>query len=314
MSDMPEEKNSNKEIEQNARFLNTIVESIRDPFMILDSDYKIIKANQGYSDLKGIRLDDLIKGKCFAVTRNRDSVCEDCIVAKTFKSGNPAAIEKKIVTETGAQEWIETYTYPILNREGVVTHVIEYIRNSTDRKRAELENQRFTKKLDTLSSEDSLTGLLNRRMIVERIRREIVRVKRYKVELSIIFCDLDYFKEINDTYGQKAGDEVLKTVTDILRKSVRTSDAVGRYGGDKFLIVLPQTSLRGAQEMAERMRVSVQNTKFEMPGEKIAGTTMSIGVAFYDGTETDIEAMISRIDTALYISKRSGKNQVYSLA
>jgi diguanylate cyclase (GGDEF)-like protein/PAS domain S-box-containing protein len=314
MNDMPEEKNINKEIEQNARFLNTIFHSIRDPFIILDSDYKIVKANQAYSDLKKISQDDLIEKKCYAVTRKRDSVCQDCIVAKTFKSGDRAAKVKRVVTETGSQEWIEIYTYPILNDEGAVTHVIEYVRNVTDRKRVEQESQRFIRKLEKLSSEDSLTGLQNRRMIFERIKHEIERVRRYKVDLSLIFCDLDCFKEINDTYGHNAGDGVLRTIADILRRSVRTSDSIGRYGGDEFIIVLPQTSLKGARELAERIRINVQDTKFAMQDGKSAGTTMSIGVAFYDGTETDIDALISRIDTALYVSKRSGKNQVYSVA
>jgi len=311
--DITEEKKTKEKIEQTARFLNTIFDSVRDPFIILDSDYKIIKANQAYSDLKGILVDDLIDEKCYAVTRSRTSVCADCIVAKTFRSGDPAAKEKMVVTETGLEEWLEIYTYPILDQEGVVTHVIEYVRNITDRKRAEEESQRFIKELETLSSEDGLTGLQNRRMIFERLRHEIERVKRYNAELSLIFCDLDYFKEINDTYGHKAGDEVLKTIADILTRSVRTSDVVGRYGGDEFLIVLPQTSLKGAQELAERIRFSVQETKFEMPGGKSVGTTMSIGVAFYDGTETDVDALLNRIDTALYVSKRAGKNQVYSL-
>ena len=309
-----EEKKTKEKIEQTARFLNTIFDSIRDPFMIIDSDYKIVKANQAYSDMKNVILDELIGEKCFTATRKRVSVCDDCIVAKTFRSGDPSAKEKKIAMGPGAQEWLEIYTYPILNQAGKVTHVIEYVRNITDRKRAEQESHRFIKELETLSSEDSLTGLQNRRMIFERIRHEIERVRRYKAELSLIFCDLDYFKEINDTYGHKAGDEVLKTVADILKREVRTSDVVGRYGGDEFLIVLPQTSLKGAQELAERIRIAVQDTKFEMPGSKSAGTTMSIGVAFYDGTESDVDALLNRIDTALYVSKRSGKNQVYSLA
>lgn len=304
----------NENIEETARFLNTIFESIRDPFMILDTDYKIIKANKAYSDLKKIMLKDLIGEKCYAATRKRDSVCDDCIVAKTFRSGDTSAKEKKISTVPSEQEWIEIYTYPILNQKGVVTHVIEYVRNITDRKRAEQESQRFIKELETLSSEDSLTGLQNRRMIFERIGYEIERVRRYQAELSLIFCDLDNFKEINDTYGHKAGDEVLRSIANILRRSVRTSDVVGRYGGDEFLIVLPQQSLKGAQDLAERIRISVQDTKFEMPDGKSVGTTMSIGVAFYDGAETDVDALISRIDTALYVSKRSGKNQIYSLA
>ncbi len=308
-----EEKKTKEKLEESARFLNTIFDSIRDPFMILDSDYTIVKANQAYSDLKNIMLEDLIEEKCYAATRKQDSVCDGCIVAKTFKSGDPSAKEKKVVTGPGIQEWLEIYTYPILNHAGVVTHVIEYVRNITDRKRAEEESQRFIKKLETLSSEDSLTGLQNRRMIFERIQHEIERVRRYKAELALIFCDLDYFKDINDTYGHKAGDEVLMTIADILRRSVRTSDVIGRYGGDEFLIVLPQTSLKGAQELAERIRVAVQDTRFEMTDGKSVGTTMSIGVAFYDGTETDVDTLISRIDTALYVSKRSGKNQVYSL-
>ncbi|MBI5075410.1 MAG: sensor domain-containing diguanylate cyclase [Nitrospirae bacterium] len=311
--DISEEKKTKEKLEQNARFLSTIFDSIRDPFIILDRDYKIIKANQAYSELKGIVLDELIEEKCYAVTRKRDSICDDCIVAKTFRSGDPAAKEKKVLTLFGTEEWVEIYTYPIVSREGIVTHVVEYVRNITARKRAEQESHRFIKELETLSSEDSLTGLQNRRMIFERIRHEIERVRRYKAELSLIFCDLDYFKEINDTYGHKAGDVVLKTIADVLRGSVRTSDVVGRYGGDEFLLVLPQTSLKGAQELAERIRISVQDTKFEMPDGKSVGTTMSIGVAFYDGTETDVDALISRIDTALYVSKRSGKNQVYSL-
>jgi diguanylate cyclase (GGDEF)-like protein/PAS domain S-box-containing protein len=310
---MAEEKRIKEKIEQTALFLNTIFDSIRDPFIILDSDYKIIKANQAYSDLKNIIMDDLIGGKCYALTRNRDSICDNCIVAKTFSSGDPSAKEKKVVSGSGSHEWLEIYTYPIMNQEGVVTHVIEYVRNITDRKRAEEESQRFIKELETLSSEDSLTGLLNRRMIFERIRHEIERVRRYRAELSLIFCDLDNFKEINDTYGHKAGDEVLRTIADILKLSVRTSDVVGRYGGDEFLLILPQTSLKRAQELAERIRIVVQDTKFVMPGNKSAGITMSIGVAFYDGAETDVDALLNRIDTALYVSKRSGKNQVYSL-
>jgi diguanylate cyclase (GGDEF)-like protein/PAS domain S-box-containing protein len=314
MRDISVEKKVNKEIEQTAQFLNTIIDSIRDPFVILDSDYKIIKANQAYSDLKSIRLDDLINNKCYAMTRKRDSVCPDCIVARTFKSGDRTAKVKRVATETSSQEWIEIYTYPVLNQQGLVTHVIEYVRNITDRKRAEQESHRFIKELEKLSSEDSLTGLQNRRMIFERIKHEIERVRRYGADLSLIFCDLDYFKEINDTYGHNAGDGVLRTIAEILRRSVRNSDVVGRYGGDEFLLVLPQTSLKGAGELAERIRICVQDTQFEMPDGKRAGITMSIGVAFYDGIETDIDALISRIDTALYVSKRSGKNQVYSLA
>jgi len=300
------------DVERSERFLSTIFDSIRDPFMIIDRDYRIIRANQAYSDLKKIALDDLLDEKCYAVTRNREDVCEDCIVARTFRSGDPSAKEKRIVA-ANADEWVEIYTYPILDQNGSVTHVIEYVRNITDRKRAEAGKMKLIEDLETLSSIDSLTGLLNRRILFERLRYELNRAGRYELEMSVMFCDLDLFKEINDTYGHKTGDDVLKGVAAILKQSLRVTDIIGRYGGDEFLIVLPQTSLAGARELAERIRIAVMNERFMMPDGGSASLTTSIGVTNYNGRNGDVDDLINRIDNALYVSKRSGKNQVYSL-
>ena len=312
--DVSEKKKEKETIEQSARFLDTIFHSIRDPFVILDCNYTIVRANRAYSALKNVGLGDLIDRKCYEVTRNRSAVCDDCIVAKTVRTGEPSSKEKKVPSRHGTEEWIEIYTYPIINEEHEVTHVIEYVRNITDRKRADEQRQLFIQELEMLSSVDALTGLLNRRMLYDRLRHEIERVRRYKVDLALMFCDLDYFKEINDTHGHKVGDEVLKMVAGILKKSLRTSDIVGRYGGDEFLIVLPQTSLKGAHDLAERIREAVQEMRYEVYEGQSVGTTMSIGVTYYTGGETDVDALINRIDTALYVSKRAGKNQVYSLA
>lgn len=300
--------------EESARFLNTIFESIRDPFIILDRNYTIVKANQAYAEMKQIILEDLLDEKCYAATRNRSEICEDCVVTTTFRSGNPAAKEKKIVLQSGSEEWVEIYTYPIIDSEGVVTHVVEYVRNITDRKKSEQRKDHFIKELETLSSVDSLTGLLNRRMLFDRMKYELDRVRRYKTDLSLMFCDLDRFKEINDTYGHKAGDEVLRGIANILKGTLRISDIIGRYGGDEFLIVLPQTKLQGAHELGERIRIAAQDMKFVMPDGYAVSTSMSIGVTYCDGSDTDMDSLINRIDTALYVSKRSGKNQVYSLS
>lgn len=312
--DVTEQTKDTEAIEQSARFLDTIFHSIRDPFVILDRDYTIVRANRAYSALKNIVLGDLTDRKCYEVTRNRSAVCDDCIVAKTFRTGDPSSKEKKVLARHGTEEWVEIYTYPIINEAQDVTHVIEYVRNITDRKRADEQRQLFIQELELLSSVDALTGLLNRRMLYDRLRHEIERVRRYKVDLALMFCDLDYFKEINDTHGHKVGDEVLKMVAGILKKSLRTSDIVGRYGGDEFLLVLPQTSLKGAHDLAERIRGAVQEMRYEVYEGQSVGTTMSIGVTYYTGGETDVDALINRIDTALYVSKRAGKNQVYSLA
>jgi len=312
--DVSRQKRDRETIEQSVHFLETIFHSIRDPFIILDRDYTIVRANEAYADLKHIALEDLLERQCYRVTRSRSSVCEECVVSRTFRSGDPSAKEKKVLTKHGTDEWIEIYTYPIVNEVHEVTHVIEYVRNITDRKRAEEERQLFIRELETLSSLDTLTGLLNRRMLFDRLSREIVRVRRYNVELALIFCDLDYFKEINDTHGHRVGDAVLQQTSEILRKSLRSSDIIGRYGGDEFLVILPGTSLKGAHDLAERIRAAVQDMQYEVCEGQSVSITMSIGVICYTGGEADVDALINRIDTALYVSKRSGKNRVYSLA
>lgn len=312
--DISQQKMDKETIEQSVRFLETIFHSIRDPFIILDRDYTIVRANQAYADLKHIALKDLLERKCYRVTRSRSSVCEECIVSRTFRSGDPSAKEKKVLTKHGTDEWIEIYTYPIVNEVHEVTHVIEYVRNITDRKRSEEERQLFIRDLEMLSSLDTLTGLLNRRMLFDRLGHEIVRVRRYNAELALMFCDLDYFKEINDTYGHRVGDAVLQLTSEILRKSLRSSDIIGRYGGDEFLVILPGTSLKGAHDLAERIRAAVQEMQFEVCEGRSVSITMSIGVICYAGGEADVDALINQIDTALYVSKRSGKNRVYSLA
>ncbi len=306
-------KKADEALDKSARFLNTIFDSIIDPFIILDKDFRIVRANEAYAQMKNIPVKELTGKKCHEITRGREEICDDCVVNKTFKSADPCAKEKQAILPDGSVEWVEIYTYPILDQNGSISHVIEYVRNITERKRAEEERKRLIEKLEFLSITDSLTGLLNRRVVIERLNSEIERVKRYGFDLSLILCDLDYFKEINDTYGHNTGDEVLKIVSWILKESVRAADIVGRYGGDEFLLILPETSIKGAEDMAERIRLSVQDTEFPAGNGKSVRTTLSLGITNFQGGRADIHDLINRIDNALYTSKRAGKNQVYTI-
>lgn len=306
-------RKSEEDLDKSVRFLDTIFESIRDPFVILDREFKIVKANEAYAQFKNLHLQDLIGKKCFGITRGRQDVCEDCVVQKTLSSGDPCAKEKHVALPDDPDVWIEIYTYPIFDKERKVSHVIEYVRNITDRKKVEEERRRLIQQLEFLSTTDSLTGLLNRRMLVKRLNSEIDRARRYGSDLSLILCDLDYFKEINDAHGHNAGDNVLKGIAGILNDLVRSTDLVGRYGGDEFLIIMPETSILGAEDMAERIRKKVQEADFPALNGKNARTTISLGITHFQGSEVDIYDLINRIDNALYTSKRSGRNQVYSL-
>ena len=159
---------------------------------------------------------------------------------------------------------------------------------------------------------DSLTGVENRRAMQERGRIELKRTSRSGDPVSLILCDLDHFKNINDKYGHEAGDAVLTKVAAVLRRALRESDALGRWGGEEFMAVLPGTDARGAADVAERMRTAIAETRFEGLAETM---TISLGVAsseqFNDpGMEWDL--LIKEADQRLYRAKHEGRNRVIS--
>lgn len=160
-----------------------------------------------------------------------------------------------------------------------------------------------------LALTDGLTGLLNHRAIHERIRQEFDRFRRYGSCLSLIVADFDNLKTINDTYGHPVGDEVLRTIGDILRETSRESDVLARYGGDEFVILLPQTNSKNASNMAERIRQKVEKHTFSIQDLKLK-STISMGVATVpeEGINTP-QDLIESADRALYGAKRSGKNR-----
>ena len=159
------------------------------------------------------------------------------------------------------------------------------------------------------ATRDSLTGLWNRGMILEILDREIARAKRQGEPVSFVMADVDYFKQINDACGHLAGDAVLKEVAERLRRNVRQYDAVGRYGGEEFLIVLPGCDLAGGMQQAERLRLAIANELFLLPGTGRA-VTCSLGVAAADGTgPVDGDMLMREADSALYCAKRNGRNR-----
>lgn len=152
---------------------------------------------------------------------------------------------------------------------------------------------------------DSLTGLYNHQYIYQQVKNEIKKAERYNRPFSVIMLDIDDFKKVNDTYGHQVGDGVLVKIAEGLRESVRDVDMAGRYGGEEFLIVLPETSLDNAYLLAERIRQKIEKLAF---GKDIA-VTISGGVAEYQ-SEEDEKMLVARADRLLYSAKKEGKNKI----
>ncbi|MDA8090513.1 MAG: diguanylate cyclase [Nitrospiraceae bacterium] len=303
---LKEQRRTENALRRSSNFLNDIIHSIQDPFSIFSSDYRMIKVNHEYAALKNRSIDELTgAAKCYEIA-GQTEVCENCVVQKTFLSSNPCAKEKLLLLPDGTPHWVEIYTYPILDASSQVSHVIEYMRDVTDRKVSEEEKQQLIEKLEQLSKTDELTSVLNKRAIMERLDYEMDRARRYLLPLSLIICDVDHFKQINDTLGHAAGDKVLRVTAQTLAGVLRKPDIIGRFGGDEFLLILPQTPLEGAAEFAERLRQNVQDIIY--PGMEVK-TTMSIGIASYQGNP-DPNDIIRRADIALYSAKKAGRNKI----
>ncbi len=174
-----------------------------------------------------------------------------------------------------------------------------------------LQAKRFAAKLEEMATKDQLTGLYNRRYLEISLQQIVAGIKRRKTRLGILMCDMDFFKEVNDTYGHDAGDIVLAELATILQQHVRNSDLVVRYGGEEFLILLHDIEDGTSTMVAEKVRVAVECHQFNIPGAEIQ-KTLSIGVAEYPDSSMSkgIWQIIKQADVALYNAKNGGRNQV----
>jgi diguanylate cyclase (GGDEF)-like protein len=156
---------------------------------------------------------------------------------------------------------------------------------------------------------DGLTDLANRRSLDEELVLEWRRAHRVGHSLAFVLLDLDNFKQVNDTHGHQAGDAVLRSVGHVLLEGVRQVDLAGRYGGEEFALILPETDLPGALKLAERLRVALESTQVELADGKTLRVTASFGVAVKDELRSADE-LVAVADEALYAAKRAGKNRV----
>lgn len=163
--------------------------------------------------------------------------------------------------------------------------------------------------LQVRADTDALTDLLNRRSFEQRLREEGARAERDARSISLLFCDIDHFKTVNDRHGHQAGDRVLTGIGACLRRTVRPYDVVARYGGEEFAIILPEASEAEAANTAERIRVAVEDTPFEISPGQYLRVTVSIGAAERQ-PEQSLSDLLRAADESMYDAKRSGRNAV----
>ena len=178
-----------------------------------------------------------------------------------------------------------------------------------ERQRVERERERLIAELRTMAETDNLTGALNRRSFFARANQEMLRAKRFGRSLAVIMLDVDHFKRVNDTYGHRVGDEVIRSVVACCRSSIREIDFLGRYGGEEFMILAQEVDDQMALLLAERLRENIENMSITTDKGEIS-VTVSFGIAVIREEMVDVAALINRADAALYEAKRAGRNRV----
>ena len=178
----------------------------------------------------------------------------------------------------------------------------EYARQESFRRMREMSND-FEKQ----AMQDPLSGLLNRRGMLEELQREFDRSKRYQNELTVMMCDIDHFKKINDQYGHDKGDETIKELADIFKSGLRKQDSIARWGGEEYLLLLPETNGEQALQLAEKLRIKIEQTEFHH-NNKNFNVTVSFGL-YQINQDDSIDQSISNADNNLYKAKEQGRNR-----
>jgi len=174
-----------------------------------------------------------------------------------------------------------------------------------------LANARMLKRLEELATTDGLTGLYNKRMLIDAADHKLRAASRFRKPLSVLVADLDHFKQVNDTHGHDVGDNVIRGFAEVLKRTKRDTDLVGRFGGEEFVLVCEETDERGAALLAERIRAELETTKFHTENGPLK-VSCSLGAATFPTAGRGWDALFRSADEALYASKRGGRNRVTS--
>lgn len=284
--------------------LENIINSVGDIFIIVDKNFRIRRINKYALNLLGYDL-ETIKNQYINILFD-ETFNVQIIVDRIEKSGGAENIENKLIKADSSYTLVESVFTALKDEEGK-TYGYTCISKDISKTKEEIGRmEEINKKLKTeekilreKNAKDWLTGIYNREYIFTYLRELILT----RSDVSIILCDIDHFKKVNDTYGHPKGDIVLKGVASIIKENLRYKDAVGRYGGEEFLIVLPRAYSDEAYKIFERIRKVIQNTSFSDEKIKI---TISGGIAELD--ETNIDEFIALADKRLYKAKSSGRN------
>ncbi|PSL41391.1 PAS domain S-box-containing protein/diguanylate cyclase (GGDEF)-like protein [Planomicrobium soli] len=301
--DVTGEVTANLKLEESKERFKSLFYNNPDAIFTMDLEGVFTDANPGCETLTGYSTKELLE-MSFAPLIVSEDLTTTLQHFNEALQGIPASYEISINRRDGKRRNIEVTSFP-MKQAGKITGAYGIVKDITDK----VEHQKL---MEELVFFDSLTKLSNRKLFEDRLRQVFKLSETNEKPVAVLFVDLDRFKFINDSLGHHAGDEFLKTVSKRLTENVRKTDTVGRFAGDEFAVLLPSIAEQEAIELAKRLNQAIAEP-FEIMGHSLS-VSASIGIAFSNGTEENVDSLIKKADTAMYYTKKYGKNNytVYS--
>lgn len=286
-----------------------LLEILCDGVYFVDCTRKILYWNKGAEKITGYMSSEVVGKRCVDTVLNHVDTCgikfytTACPLFETIRDYRPREVEVYIQHKKGHRIPVFVRTAPLLDSNEHITGAVEIFSDNTPKL---LINQRI-KDLEKMALLDPLTELANRRYIEMSIQSKLDELCRYGRSFGIFFMDIDHFKKINDAYGHSVGDKVLKMVTKTLLHSVRTSDIVGRWGGEEFIAITPNVDKERLHFISKKLHALVGHSSFPI-GSDIIQVTISIGATIAQPDDT-VNTLLERSDKLMYCSKISGRNR-----
>ncbi|RLA71567.1 MAG: hypothetical protein DRG24_05220 [Epsilonproteobacteria bacterium] len=316
--DITERKNAQDALQKQHAYLQSIIDGVEEPIMVIKDDYSIELMNTAFTEnITTKSITDPEHPKCYEVAYNRSVPCagEDypCPLKKVMSTTERETVIHTHTDTDGHRRYFELSASPLFDDANSCNGIIEVVRDITGHVEVQDDLREQKEILNYQAHHDALTELPNRALFHDRLKQAIEKARRHQKEFALFFIDLDRFKQINDSLGHKVGDGVLKVVADRLNSLIRNEDTLARLGGDEFTVLMeglkrPQDASILAQKILEILVKPIHI------GEHILYISSSIGISLYPKDDTDAQNLLKYADTAMYKAKKEGRDnyQFYS--
>lgn len=289
------------------KLFETLVTKTDDIVVVFDTNLDdggphITYVNPAFEKLMGYPADEMIGQSPNLLNGPNTDKQTRYKINRALRKGKGIRTELQKYSKNGQAHWLDINIVPLHDDKGKLQCFASIERDLSRYKKME-------RQLANMALFDSLTGALNRAAFMQHAEKEFSRAKRYNRSLSVMMIDIDHFKDVNDRYGHAAGDHVLQIFVEAIEEEIRSTDVLGRVGGEEFTLLLPDTTIKSASYLAERVRERINKYPY-IAGMHLIEITASLGVAVMTKKDNDFKDILNRADQALYKAKHAGRNRV----